>query len=249
MATQLTVVNNILRRLRETEVSSVASTTYSKFIGQLVNDAMQMMNDRWYWTVNLTSYDTSILGDSSTVEYNLASTNNRSFLVRSARNDKLPMAYDITDGEEFQLSHVPETVRLETINGYKGSIPAVPIPTEFSLVPQTDGTWTIKLTQAASGARTWRTWWYVPQDELALDGSDNSTTLNLPSYPVEMLALYKAQYERGEAQPGGPEELEAHAAMAAAMEIDMQTNLKSDIKDITNLELLRNTLSGFADTL
>ena len=33
------LVNNVLRRLRETEVSSVQTNSYSKLIGDLVNDA------------------------------------------------------------------------------------------------------------------------------------------------------------------------------------------------------------------
>jgi hypothetical protein len=60
---------------------------------------------------------------------------------------------------------------------------------------------------------------------------------------LELLALYAAQYERGEAQAGGLEEQRSHAALASAMEIDMQTNLKSDVIDMTNLETLRNQVN------
>jgi hypothetical protein len=162
MATQLTVVNNILRRLRETEVSSVASTDYAKFIGQLVNDAMRDMNDRWFWTVNTTSVDTSILGDSATTNYNLSTLNDRSFLIRSVNNDKLAMAYDITADEESRLVHIPYTEVLEFQNGFKGTPDPTEQPLRFSVSPQTDGTWDIDLEQASSSARTWRTWWYAP---------------------------------------------------------------------------------------
>lgn len=241
MATQLTMVNNILRRLRETEVSSVASTDYSKFIGQLVNDACREMNDMWFWTVNTTSEDTSILSD-GTIGYALTSPNDRSFMIRSVKNDKLPMAYDITADEEAQLTHIPYTSLLEFRNGFKGTVPTVTQPIRFCVYPNTDGTWQLQLEQGSSTARTWRTWWYIPQDDLALDGSANTTTIQLPNHPVELLALYMAQYERGEAQPGGLEEQKAHIAVASAMEIDMQTNLKSDVKDMTNLEMLRNQL-------
>jgi hypothetical protein len=82
-----------------------------------------------------------------------------------------------------------------------------------------------------------------------LDGSDDSTEIQLPAYPIEMLVLFQAQYERGESQPGGTEEQRAHAAMAAAMEIDMQTNIKSDVKDMTNLELLRTQQTGVENWL
>ena len=36
--TYLNIVNNVLRRMREEEVASVASTTYSKMVGDFVND-------------------------------------------------------------------------------------------------------------------------------------------------------------------------------------------------------------------
>ena len=40
MSTQyLTLVNSVLRRLREDEVSAVANTAYSKMAGDFVNDA------------------------------------------------------------------------------------------------------------------------------------------------------------------------------------------------------------------
>jgi hypothetical protein len=50
MMTYLNIVNNVLRRLREDEVSSVQSTAYSKMIGDFVNDAKSMVEDAWDWT-------------------------------------------------------------------------------------------------------------------------------------------------------------------------------------------------------
>lgn len=48
--TYLEIVNSVLRRLREDEVSSVSSTTYSKMIGDFVNDAKEMIEDAWDWS-------------------------------------------------------------------------------------------------------------------------------------------------------------------------------------------------------
>ena len=41
--TYLNLVNNVLRRLREDEVSSVTDNTYSKMVGDFVNDAKKMV--------------------------------------------------------------------------------------------------------------------------------------------------------------------------------------------------------------
>ena len=48
--TYLNLVNNVLRRLREEEVTSVAQTTYSKLVGDFVNDAKKAVEDAWDWS-------------------------------------------------------------------------------------------------------------------------------------------------------------------------------------------------------
>lgn len=37
--TYLTIVNHVLRRMREDEITNIADTTYSKMVGDFVNDA------------------------------------------------------------------------------------------------------------------------------------------------------------------------------------------------------------------
>ena len=43
------IVNSVLRRLRETEVSSVQDNAYSKLIGEFVNDAKRQVEDAYAW--------------------------------------------------------------------------------------------------------------------------------------------------------------------------------------------------------
>ena len=45
--TYLNLVNNVLRRLRETEVSTVAANSYSKLVGDLINDAKDLVEQGW----------------------------------------------------------------------------------------------------------------------------------------------------------------------------------------------------------
>jgi hypothetical protein len=61
----VTLVNNVLRRLREDSVVSVTSTTYSTLIGDIVNDAKNIVEHSWDW---------SALRDSKTVT-TIAGTN------------------------------------------------------------------------------------------------------------------------------------------------------------------------------
>lgn len=247
MATQLQIVNSVLRRLRESEVSSVSTSDYSKLIGEFVNDAKEEMEDMWFWTVNETEIDITVLNDSSTRSYEASGTTDRSFLIRQY-DDNVPMAWDVTSNENARLQDIPYKALLQFRAESRSIDDTIDQPTDFALTPDADGRgWTIVLKQACGGStsRTWRTYWYAPQARLAVDGTDDNTEILLPERPIMLLALYFAQYERGEAQPGGHEERRAHTAAAAAMEIDMQTHKKSDQKDMTNLEWLRNrSLTG-----
>ena len=47
--TYLELVNDVLIRLRENEVTSVSDTAYSKLIGKFVNDAKRQVEDAYNW--------------------------------------------------------------------------------------------------------------------------------------------------------------------------------------------------------
>lgn len=48
--TYLEIVNNVLRRLREREVATVSETSYSRLIGDFVNDAKEEIENSWDWS-------------------------------------------------------------------------------------------------------------------------------------------------------------------------------------------------------
>ncbi len=48
--TYIEIVNNVLRRMREDEVGSVNDTTYSKMVGDYVNDAKGVVESAWDWS-------------------------------------------------------------------------------------------------------------------------------------------------------------------------------------------------------
>ena len=48
--TYLNLVNNVLRRLREDEVTNVSESTYSKMVGDFVNDAKELVETAWDWS-------------------------------------------------------------------------------------------------------------------------------------------------------------------------------------------------------
>lgn len=48
--TYLELVNSVLRRMREDEVTSINQNTYSKMVGDFVNDAYRLVSDAWDWS-------------------------------------------------------------------------------------------------------------------------------------------------------------------------------------------------------
>ena len=245
MATQLTVVNNILRRLREDEVDSVADNAYSKLIAQFVNDAKADLEDiNHEWSVYVTEVDTTILADGSTRTYDITETNDRSWLIRNWSDDRVPAAYDITANEVYQLFDLPLKMLRRTKNLTIDQTTTSEFPRYFAIAPDADGRgWTLELywpVGSTEDARTWRTYWYIPQEDLALDGTDDSTQLKLPIRPIELRAVFYALNERGEemGEPGGIAMERAGIALAAALETDMQVQKKSDEIDISNCENL-----------
>ena len=85
MSTQyLTIVNEVLRRLREDEVSAVANTTYSKMVGDFVNDAKRIVEDSHAWSTLRTTIVVPTVAN--TTEYSLTNAGER-VKIYSAIND------------------------------------------------------------------------------------------------------------------------------------------------------------------
>lgn len=262
--TQLQIVNSLQRRLRETVTASVNTNSYSRLLGQFVNDAIGFLNDQWFWSMYEQTITVSITGDGTrtfvplyTVDYVASpltitetTLHEQSFLIRKANEDRTPLAYDTTSGEEAQLYDIPYRELFEKRNS--GTLEDIAQPTTFALKRQSalNSTgyphWQIELLQGSTSARTWTMHWYVPQLDLTLDGVEDNTYVMLPYRAVYLLALYYALNERGEemGEPGNVAERNAAEAMAAAIEVDMQVSKYQSLNDMTNLEMFRNRLLG-----
>lgn len=234
MATQLTIVNNVLRELREDTVANVNDTTYAQLIAKFVNRAKARMEDvNHYWSVYITEINTTILADGNTRSYDLTATTDRSVMLRDTDRDLRPQAYDITTNEVGQLFDIPYSDLLrERAIGTNETNRTVDIPRNFSIIADADGRgWTLLTlwaVPASAIARSWRTYWYIPQADLALDGTDDDTQILLPAFPIELWAIYLALNERGEemGQPGGLAFQTATDALGSALERDQQVQRK-----------------------
>jgi len=81
MATYLSLVNEVLRRLREDEVTTVSDTAYSELIGDFLNQIKEEMEDATSWNALRSTIQVTTVGDSTTFRYSLTGTGQRSLIL------------------------------------------------------------------------------------------------------------------------------------------------------------------------
>ena len=177
--TYLNLVNNVLRRLREDEVSSVQDTTYSKLVGDFVNDAKRMVEDAWDWSALRTTL--TVTTSAGTFNYVLTGSQNR-IKVLDVLNDSsnLFMTYQTAHWfndaylNQSPVSGIPEYY---TYNGVDSNG-----DTQVDLYPKPDDTYSIRFNCI------------LRSDDLSAD----EDTLAVPAQPVIHLAVAMLARERGE---------------------------------------------------
>jgi hypothetical protein len=176
----LDLVNDVLIRLREGEVSSVTDNSYSKLIGRFVNDAKRNVEDAYNWNA-LTETLTAVT-DSDIFNYVLVGSGAR-FRVLDVINDTSNwfMDYKATrDMDRIFLTSASVTTgspRWYNFNGIDSNG-----DTQVDIFPIPDGAYDIRFNLI------------VPQESLVED----ATRILVPAEPVIMLAYAKAIAERGE---------------------------------------------------
>ena len=176
--TYLQLVNNVLVRLRETEVSSVSDTPYSSLIGVFVNDAKREIEDAHDWNV-LTQ--TIVLPTvASTRNYTLTGSGQR-FRTVDVLNDTedVPMRAVPTNwmNRQYYLGTTQNAAPVYyNYNGISGD------DTQVDVWPQPDGVYSLRFELV------------IPQADLTADAD----ALLVPHHLVQMLAYAKAVGERGE---------------------------------------------------
>ena len=177
--TYLDLVNNVLRRLRETEVTTVAANSYSKLVGDLINDAKDLVENAWDWSalrtvLTLTTSD----GDYT---YPLIGSEHKikEFLVINDTSN-LTMEYRTSNWfeEQFLLQEpLTGSPQYYTYNGADSNGDMI-----LEVYPKPDGVYSLKFKAAKRNASL----------------SSDTDTLKIPAVPVVHLAVAFASRERGE---------------------------------------------------
>lgn len=177
--TYLNLMNNVLRRLREEETTSVTSTTYVKMVGDFINDAKKVVEEAADWSaLRETIVVTTTASDNS---YSLTGGGNN-VKVMCVLNDtsNLFMDYQTKDwfNEQLYISSAAEGApRYYTYNGLDSSG-----DTEVLVGPTPDGVYSLRFDVVKRQA----------------DLSANDDSLLVPAMPVIHYAVALLARERGE---------------------------------------------------
>lgn len=176
--TYLQLINAVLRRLREDEVTSVSENSYSKLVGEFINETKREAEDAWNWIQLRTTIQVTCVA--STFSYTLTGAGNRFRILQVINNtedrEMQRAPYKWMNSQFTNNSPQEGSPAFWDFNGGSNGDPDVnlyPIPNvtdviDFNMVlPQTD-----------------------------LD--NDADTLYIPSMPVILGAYAKAVSERGE---------------------------------------------------
>ena len=177
--TYLQIINAVLRRLRETEVTDVNETDYSKLIGEYVNSVKKEVEAAWDWnalrttlTLNTTSgiFNYTLLGSGSRFRVSDVVNDTSNYMLQQKGAAWMNQRFLTVDTQR-------STPSFYSFNGVDSNLDSA---VDFYPVP--DGVYTLRFNVT------------IPQDDLA----DNSDTLQIPSEPVIQGTLARAISERGE---------------------------------------------------
>jgi hypothetical protein len=177
--TYLQLVNSVLRRLREDEVTSVSQNSYSKLIGEFVNDSKRTVEDAYDWTALRDTLTVST--DATAFNYTLVGSGNRMKILDVANDtSNFFLQYRTSHwmNNAFLINDAPTgTPQFYSFNGVDANG-----DNGVDLYPKPDGVYQVRFNAV------------LRTDDFTED-TDN---MLIPSSPVVQLATALGARERGE---------------------------------------------------
>ena len=178
--TYLELVNGVLRRIREEEVTTVSGSTYAKMIGDFVNDAKTMVENAWDWSALRTTL--TLTTEPNIFNYALVGSQNR-IKVLDALNDTSNFFLEYRGSSWFNDKYLnSSTAALGTPANYNFNGIDANGDTLVDVYPKPNDVYDLRFNVVQ---RT---------PDLSLDGD----TLTVPHLPVLHLTVALAARERGE---------------------------------------------------
>lgn len=197
--TYLQLVNAVLRRLRESEVSTITGATqntYPKLIGDFINEAKQTVENAWDWSALRSTV--TVTTSAGVYDYTLTGSGER-FTIDSVIDETNKLRVEWEPNEFFEDALVLSGTATQ------GK------PVNFTMYGSNNGDAKIKL-------------YPVPDDVYSIkfnlvkrqaDLSADSDVLLVPSRPVVLLAWAMAIEERGE--DAGQQSINAYSMAQSAL--------------------------------
>jgi hypothetical protein len=187
--TYLQAVNDVLLRLREDTVSTVALTNYSQLIGKFVNDAKRQVENAFNW--NALRQTISVNTVAGTSNYTLTGAG-QNFRVEDVFNTTAFLTMANLDGGTMYryLNFGSQPQSVPTNYAFSGTSNG---DSKVDIWPKPDGVYALKFNL------------FVPSADLSSD----SDTLKVAEPAIMQLAYARALVERGE--DGGMSSSEAYA--------------------------------------
>lgn len=177
--TYLDLVNNVLRRMREEEVASVSESTYSKMVGDFINDAKKIVEAAWDWSALRTTL--TITTSADIFNYVLVGSQNR-----------IKALDVINDTSNFFMQYQPSSW---FDNQYMNQTPATGAPQYYTYNGiDSQGDSQIDVYPKPDGVYTLRFNCILRNEDLSADVDQ----LLIPHMPVLHLAIALLARERGE---------------------------------------------------
>ena len=207
MPTYLQLTNQVLRRLRESEVAQVNASDYSALIGELVNEAKREVEDAWNWNVLRTTVQVNTVAGTSRYALTTAGNRFRDLGCYDSTNDKwmIKKPHDWMTEKLLSDTTQDEPYHYDFNDQDASGDPYV----DLWRIP--DAVYTLNFNLI------------IPQDDLSAD----ATSLEVPHWPVVLSAYAKAVAERGEdnGRTHGEAFMAAQKALADAIAYDASNDV------------------------
>ena len=201
--TYLQLVNAVMRRLREEEVTTINETDYSTLISDFVNDAKRLVEDAWDWTaLRDTTTITTVVG---TADYSLTGYGQRSkvlYVHNDTDNNVVNLqSLQYMNKQNLMTDDATGTIQGYAINGLDGN-----------------GDIKIKFYQTPNAVKSIKVHGVKRPDALSADAD----SVTVPTSPIINWAYSYALRERGETggESGAEQAIFAQNDLATAISLD-----------------------------
>jgi len=213
--TYLELVNKVLLRLRETEVTTVqgsgTSNQYARLIGEFINEAKSQVEAAWDWSALRSTLTANT--SSGVFNYEIQGSRNN-FKVLDVLNDTSEFVMQYKDSAWFNQQFLLTTPETGAPYYYNFNGVSADGDTQVDIYPIPDGAYTLRFNVTLRN---------IP---LSADADE----VVIPTRPIILFATAMAIEERGE--DGGQQSMNAYAAAQSALSDEIALDAARHPEDV-----------------